>query len=440
MSLAAPSPDRPLHSRRNVELGLLILALIAGVGAYALVGLGKEEAVPPGVAGFGMLLAGGYAGAHLAVRRFAPRADPVLLPVAALLTGIGFAVIYGLRPDLASAQTGWLLFALALFVATLVLIRDHRTLDAYTYTIGLLGIGLLLLPIVPGIGQEIRGARLWVDLGPIRFQPAEIGKVLVVVFLASYLNARKELLAVTTRRIGPIGLPEPKHLAPLVLAWGIALLVLFLERDLGSSVLFFGLFVVILWAATARGAYLGLGAILFGVGSFLAYGAFAHVQDRVTVWLNALDPRFIQDEGFQLAQSVFALGTGGIAGTGLGQGHPEFIPDAHTDFVFSAVGEELGLLGAMVILLLFTLIVTRALRTALARPESDGFGRLLATGLATILALQTFVIIGGVTRLIPLTGITLPFVSYGGSSLVANFVLLALLIRVSAARSPEGGP
>ncbi|MGH9168825.1 MAG: FtsW/RodA/SpoVE family cell cycle protein, partial [Acidimicrobiia bacterium] len=302
--------------------------------------------------------------------------------------------------------------------------------DQFTYTIGLLGIVMLLLPLAPGIGRTVRGARLWVGIGPLQFQPAEIGKVLIVIFLASYLNARKELLAVATRRLGPIALPEPRHLAPLLVAWGLSLVILFLEKDLGSSLLFFGMFVVMLWVATGRGAYVVLGVLLFAVGAFLGFTMFAHVQDRVEIWLNVFDPQLIQDEAYQLAQSLFAMGTGGIAGTGLGQGRPGIIPDAHTDMVFPAIGEELGLLGTMAILLLFVLLVFRGFRAAVR--SSDGFGQLLATGLSTILALQTFVIIAGVTRLIPLTGITLPFVSYGGSSLVANFVLLALLIRVSA--------
>lgn len=436
--MSSPALEPDARARRNTELGLLILAVLLAVGAYALVGLGLEGRVPAGVAGYGLLLAAGYVGAHLVVRYLAPHADPVFLPAATLLTGLGFAVIWRLDQDLAVAQTSWLLLGLLLFAATLFVIRDHRQLDAYTYTIGLLGIALLLLPILPGIGQEVRGARLWVDLGPLRFQPAEIGKVLIVIFLASYLNARKELLAVATRRLGPIALPEPKHLAPLLLAWGLSLMILFLQKDLGSSLLFFGLFVVMLWVATARGAYLLMGLLLFSAGSFLAYQTFGHVQDRVTIWLNALDPQYLQAESFQVAQSLFALGTGGIAGTGLGQGHPDFIPDAHTDFVFSAVGEELGLLGSTALLMLFVILVARGFRAAVARSDADGFGQLLAAGLATILALQSFVIIGGVTRLIPLTGITLPFVSYGGSSLVANFVLLALLIRVSATASREG--
>jgi cell division protein FtsW (lipid II flippase) len=430
---AAPRPDPRI--RRNTELGLLILAVLLALGAYALVGLGKEERVPSGVVGYGVLLAGGYLLAHLVVRRFAPHADPLFLPTAGLLAGLGFAVVYRLDPERAAAQASWLIFGLALFVVTLIAIRDHRQLDAYTYTIGLLGVLLLLLPLAPGIGTEIRGARVWVKLGSLQFQPAEIAKVLIVVFAASYLSARRQLLAVATRRLGPIALPEPRHLGPILVAWGVSLAVLFFEKDLGSSLLFFGLVVVMLWVATARGAYLALGGLLFAAGALFAYRSFDHVQDRVAVWLGALDPQFIQDEGYQIAQSLFAMATGGIAGVGLGLGRPQDIPDAPTDFVFAAIGEELGLLGTMAVLLLFVILVARGVRAALAR--SDDFGRLLAVGLTTILALQTFVIVGGVTRLIPLTGVTLPFVSYGGSSLVANFVLLALLVRVSSVSGQE---
>jgi cell division protein FtsW (lipid II flippase) len=418
------------RARRNAELALLVLANVIAVGAYALVGLGLDGEIPVDLTGYGLILAAAYLAAHVVVRRLAPAADPVFLPAAVLLTGLGFAAIYRLNPDLAGAQTLWLLLGIALFALTLAVVRDHRQLDQYTYTIGLLGLLMLLLPLAPMIGRTVRGARLWVGIGPLQFQPAEIGKVLLVIFLASYLNARKELLAVATRRLGPIALPDPRHLAPLLVAWGVSLVVLFLQRDLGSSLLFFGIVVVMLWVATGRGAYLALGLVLFAAGAFAGYTMFDHVQDRVAVWLNVFDPKMIQVEGYQLAQSLFSLATGGISGTGLGQGHPEFIPDAHTDFVFSAIGEELGLLGATALLLLFVLLIFRGFRAAVRSP--DGFGQLLATGLSTVLALQTFVIVGGVTRLIPLTGITLPFVSYGGSSLVANFVLLALLIRVSA--------
>jgi cell division protein FtsW (lipid II flippase) len=253
---------------------------------------------------------------------------------------------------------------------------------------------------------------------------------MIVIFLASYLAARKELLAVATRRLGPIRLPEPRYLGPLLVAWMVSLVVLFIEKDMGSSLLFFGIFVVMLWAATGRASYLALGLVLFVLGAILGYLAFAHVQDRVLIWLHALSPKYIDNKGYQLAQSEFAMATGGIGGTGLGQGHPGLIPFASTDFIFSAIGEELGLFGAVGILLLYVALVTRGFRAALAR--EDAFGKLLATGLTSALALQTFIIVGGVTRLIPLTGITLPFVSYGGSSLVANFVLLALLIRISS--------
>lgn len=437
MSAAAAPRMNPSRARRNTELGLLILAVSLALGAYALVGLGKEEKVPTGVAGYGALLAGGYLFAHLVVRRFAPDADPIFLPTAGLLAGLGFAVVYRLDPERAAAQASWLVFGLALFALTLIAIRDHRQLDAYTYTIGLIGVLLLLLPLAPGVGTEIRGARVWVKLGTLQFQPAEIAKVLIVVFAASYLSARRQLLAVATRRLGPIALPEPRHLGPILVAWGVSLAVLFFEKDLGSSMLFFGLVVVMLWVATGRGAYLALGGLLFAAGALFAYRSFEHVRDRVAVWLGALDPEFIQDEGFQIAQSLFAMATGGIAGVGLGLGRPQDIPDAPTDFVFAAIGEELGLLGTMAVLLLFVILVGRGFRTALAR--SDDFGRLLAVGLSTILALQTFVIVGGVTRLIPLTGVTLPFVSYGGSSLVANFVLLALLVRVSSGTRSEAG-
>jgi cell division protein FtsW (lipid II flippase) len=437
MSAAAAPRMDPSRARRNTELGLLILAVSLALGAYALVGLGKEERVPTGVAGYGALLAGGYLFAHLVVRRFAPDADPIFLPTAGLLAGLGFAVVYRLDPERAAAQASWLVFGLALFALTLIAIRDHRQLDAYTYTIGLIGVLLLLLPLAPGVGTEIRGARVWVKLGALQFQPAEIAKVLIVVFAASYLSARRQLLAVATRRLGPIALPEPRHLGPILVAWGVSLAVLFFEKDLGSSLLFFGLVVVMLWVATGRGAYLALGGLLFAAGALFAYRSFEHVRDRVAVWLGALDPEFIQDEGFQIAQSLFAMATGGIAGVGLGLGRPQDIPDAPTDFVFAAIGEELGLLGTMAVLLLFVILVGRGYRTALAR--SDDFGRLLAVGLSTILALQTFVIVGGVTRLIPLTGVTLPFVSYGGSSLVANFVLLALLVRVSSGTRSEAG-
>ena len=432
------APQRAVRASR--QLWLTLVAIVLVVGAYVLVTLGQTGKTPADVRAFVAIIGASYIVATLVVMRRARTADPSLLPTAAVLAGLGYAMIYRIDQDQAAAQFGWLLLGLGLFVLTLFLVRDHRALDAYTYTIGLAGLVLLLLPIVPGLGRTINGARLWIKLGPLTFQPAELAKVLIVVFLASYLNARRGLLAVTTRRLGPFRLPEPKYLAPLVIAWAVSLAVLFLEKDLGSSLLFFGIFVVMLWAATGRPAYLVIGLLLFAVGAYVGYLAFAHVQLRVNVWLHALDPARVFDQGYgQLAQSMFALGTGGIGGTGLGRGNPGLIPYAQTDFIFAALGEELGLFGSTAILLCYVVLVGRGLKAAIVR--EDGFSKLLAMGLATVIALQTFVIVAGVTRIIPLTGITLPFVSYGGSSLVANFILLALLVRVSAGSpaTPPGG-
>ena len=287
---------------------------------------------------------------------------------------------------------------------------------------------LLFLPIVPGIGYSINGAQLWAHFGPVSFQPAEFGKILIVIFLASYLSSKRELLAAGS---GRLGMPRAKDLGPLLLAWGASLAVLFLEKDLGASLLFFGVFVVMVWMASGRAGYLVVGAILFVAGAVLAYVALNHVQLRVEYWLHALNPATVHDIGYgQLAQGWFALASGGLVGTGLGQGSPTLIPYVGSDFIFAAFGEELGMVGAAGLLLLYLVLIGRGLRIGIER--SDVFGKLLATGLTTVIALQTFAIVGGVTRLIPLTGVPLPLVSYGGSSRVATFVMLALLVRISA--------
>jgi cell division protein FtsW (lipid II flippase) len=418
-------------------LAFTLLALTIGLGAYVLTGLGKRGQVPTTIALYGSIFLIGHLAAWFTIRRTAPAADPALFPTAAVLVGLGFAMIFRLSGDLAAEQATWIALGLAAFCATLAVVRDHRQLDAFTYTIGLAGIVLLLLPIVPGIGREINGARLWVRLGPIGFQPSEIGKVLLVVFLASYLTQKRELLRVATWRLGPLRLPPAKHLMPVLVAWGTSLAILFLQRDLGASLLYFGIFVVMLWVATGRFAYLSIGGVLFALGAWLGYRAFEHVQLRVDVWLHALDPDKVFGQGYgQLAQAWFGMGTGGLVGTGLGRGSPGLIPFAATDFIFAAIGEELGMLGTVAVLLLYVTLVGKGLRAALAC--ADPFGRLLAAGLAASVALQTFVIVGGITRVIPLTGVTLPFVSYGGSSLISNFVLLALLVRVDAGPAPTG--
>jgi cell division protein FtsW (lipid II flippase) len=415
----------------GAQIGFTLLALIIAIGAYVLAGYGKRNQLPATFGAYAATFVGGYVGALVVVRRLAPRTDPALFPIAGVLVGLGFAMIFRLSGGLAAEQATWILVGLLAFAATLIVVRDVRMLDAYTYTIGLLGLILLLLPTVPGIGRTINGARLWVQLGPIGFQPAEIGKVLIVIFLASYLNQKRELLRVATSRIGPLRLPPAKHLGPVLVAWGASLAILFVQRDLGASLLYFGIFVVMLWVATGRLAYLVIGFLLFAAGAYLGWSLFDHVQLRVDVWLNALDPDRVFDQGFgQLAQAQFAMATGGVVGTGLGLGSPGLIPFAATDFIFAAIGEELGLLGTTGVLLLYLVLVGKGLRIGTA--ATDGFSKLLAVGLATLIALQAFVIVGGVTRVIPLTGVTLPFVSYGGSSLVSNFVLLGLLVRISS--------
>ncbi|MFL5799736.1 MAG: FtsW/RodA/SpoVE family cell cycle protein [Actinomycetota bacterium] len=432
------------RTRSGAQLALTILAMVLAVAAIVLVKLGLAGKAGPKVVYFVVLFAVGYLVGYLLIRRLAPGAEPSFFPVAGMLVGMGFAMIYRLDASLAIDQAWWLLISLVAFALTLWLVRDHRQLDGFTYTIGLLGVVLLLLPIVPGLGATINGASVWISLGPFSFQPAELGKILIAIFLASYLNSKKEMLQMAPRRLGPFHLPQAKDLGPVLLAWGVAMAVLFFEQDLGQSLLYFGIFVVMLWVATARPVYLLVGAVLFAAGALFAYVTVGHVQERVHVWLNATSDRpCAPDEtgkcvftgGYQLAQAEFAMATGGIGGSGLGEGSPGIIPEAPTDFIFAAIGEELGMIGTVGVLLLFAVLVGKGLKVAVE--QQDGFGKLLAAGLTAILGIQAFIIVGGVTRVIPLTGVTLPFVSYGGSSLLSNFVLLALLVRISAGPSPR---
>ena len=422
---------------RNRELSLLILALLLGCGAVALAALARSANAIDGALPLMVLLTVFYIGAHLMMRRFAAQADPLLLPLAAVLNSLGVAAIYRLSPEkLGPTQVTWTLVGLGCFVATLLIIRDYRILARYKYILGFIGVGLLLLPMTP-LGRTINGARLWVQFGSFRFQPGELAKVCLVIFIAAYLADRKELLAIASRRIGNLHFPDIKHFGPLLVMWGLSLCVMFFEKDLGSSLLFFSIFLVMLYVATARLSYVGVGSMLFVVGAYFGYNSFSHVKSRVQVWLDVFNPRFIQDEGYQLSQSLFAMATGGLFGTGLGRGRPDLIPEAETDFIFSVIGEELGLLGTAGVLVCFMLIVARGLRASL-RTEDD-FGQLLAAGLIAIFAIQTIIIIGGVTRALPLTGITLPFMSYGGSSLLSNFILIGLLVRIShqSATTPD---
>jgi cell division protein FtsW (lipid II flippase) len=416
--------------RRNNELSLLILAFILGSGALALVALARNADKLRGAVPFMVVLVVGYVIAHIVMRKFASQADPVLLPLAAVLNVLGIAAIYRLDPTgVGPTQVTWTCVGLVFFIGTLVLLKDYRVLSSYKYILGIIGIGLLLLPLAPGIGRTINGARLWVGAGGFSFQPGELAKILLVIFFAAYLAERKELLSIASRKVLMFHVPDLKHFGPLLVMWAVSLAVMFFEKDLGSSLLFFSIFMVMLYIATARAVYVGFGMLLFAVGSFIGYETFAHVQQRVLVWRDVFNERFINDEGYQLAQSLFALATGGLFGTGLGQGRPDIIPAAETDFIFSVLGEELGLMGTAAILLCFLLLIARGLKIAMN--TRDEFGQLLAAGLITILGIQTIIILGGVTRLLPLTGITLPFMSYGGSSLISNFILIAVLARVS---------
>jgi peptidoglycan glycosyltransferase len=419
--------------RRNTELGLILLGTLVTVGAYLLASLARDATIPANIGPFLGVVLGLQLAAHFAIRKLAPEADGTLIPIAGLLNGIGYVFIVRIdeaknHPQgLAGLQSAWAVVGIIAFIGTLLLVRRVRDLERYRWTIGGLGIVILLLPLVPGIGRQINGARIWVGIGPASFQPGEFAKILLALFFASYLVEKRELLAVSHFRLGPIALPDLKHLGPVLLAWGVSLVVMISEKDLGSSMLFFALFVALLWVATERASYLLVGVVLFAGGAILANHEFTHVQDRVAIWLDPWeDPK---DDGFQIVESQFAFAAGGVSGTGINLGSPTRIPYAETDFIFAAIGEELGLVGATAILIAYLLMIGAGLRTALR--TTVPFERLLATGLTVLLGVQSFIIIAGVTRVLPLTGVTLPFVSYGGSSLIANYVLLALLLRIS---------
>jgi len=439
-------------TRRATELLLLVFALALSLGAYTAVGLAIDGQVPSGVLGYGAGLGALFLAAHLVVRWVAPYADPLIVPCVALLNGLGlvmvrrldFAEAANVRLGNASAaradaplQLIWTALGIGLFVAVLVLLRDHVRLARYSYTCGALGIALLLLPNLPVLGRTINGARLWIRVGPLQVQPSEVAKLALMIFFASYLVSKRDVLSLASRRVVGLDLPRARDLGPVLVAWAASLLVLVFEKDLGSSLLFFGIFIVMLYVATERTSWLLIGLGLFAAGAYTAYRLFGHVRLRVDIWLHPFsDP---DDAGYQLVQSLFGFGTGGLTGTGLGQGSPDKVPFAKTDFILAAFGEEMGLVGVMALLLLFAVVVERGMRAALGC--RDSFGKLLAVGLSFSLALQVFVIAGGVTGLIPLTGVTLPWLSYGGSSVVSNWVLVALLLRISdAARRPLPSP
>ncbi len=424
---------------RTAEAALLAAAAVLAAFGVGLVNLAGTSGIDAQVALTFVVFAAAFGAIHAAVRLWAPGAAPYLFPLAAMLTAVGATVVYRIDPLLGSAQRWWLLVAAGVAVGVLFLLREGgvAVLRRYRYLLLSAALLLLLLPLLPaGLplrGAVVNGSRLWVRLDlplvarDLSFQPGEVAKVLLVVFLASYLAERHGSLRVMTRRLGPVHVPEPRQLVPLLAAGGFAFAVLVYQRDLGASLLLFGLFVTMLYAATGRHSYLAAGGLFVIVGGFTAYRLFGHVRVRVTAWVDPFAD--FLGTGYQVAQSLFALGSGSLTGSGLGVGRPDLIPAAATDFVFAAVAEETGLAGAVAVVAAFALLIAAGLGIALR--ARDLFRKLLAAGLALTLAIQTLLILAGVLRLFPVTGITLPFMSYGGSSLVANMAILALLARVS---------
>ncbi|MEU3426729.1 FtsW/RodA/SpoVE family cell cycle protein [Streptomyces gardneri] len=435
----APPPGVRLPKRRGVELSLLVCAVLISVSGYAAVGLARSGAVPPDAARYGAGLGLLALVAHLAVRFRAPYADPLLLPIAVLLNGLGLVLIYRLdletpNDQAAATQLVWSTLGVALFIVVVLLLRDHRTLQGYAYVSVAAALGLMILPI---FFPAVNGAKIWIRIGGLSFQPGEFAKILLAVFFAAYLSANRNALAYTGRRIWKFQFPTGRALGPIVAIWLLSVGVLVLERDLGTSLLFFGLFVIMLYVATGRTGWIAVGLVLASAGAFLVGSLEPHVHSRVEDWLDPFASIRAGEGPGQLAQSLFAFAAGGMLGTGLGLGHSVLIGFAvKSDFILATAGEELGLVGLTALFLLYALLVARGYRAGLSL--RDPFGRLLAIGLASIVALQVFVIAGGVMGLIPLTGMAMPFLAQGGSSVVTNWVIVALLIRVSdSARAPQ---
>ncbi|WP_432134088.1 FtsW/RodA/SpoVE family cell cycle protein [Streptomyces sp. bgisy154] len=436
-----PAPVVRLPRRRGVELALIVVAVLLSVCGYCAVGLARQGAVPPGAAGYGAGLGVLALLAHLAVRWRAPYADPLPLPIGVLLNGIGLVLIYRLDLETpgdraAPAQLVWSTLGVGLFIVVVAALRDHRVLQRYAYVCVAAALVLLTLPV---LFPAVNGARIWIRLGGFSIQPGEFAKVLLAVFFAAYLAANRTALAYAGRRIWYMQLPTGRVLGPIVAIWLLSVGVLVLERDLGTSLLFFGLFVVMLYVATGRTGWIAVGLLLAAFGAVAVSWLEPHVHGRVEVWRQPLASIEAGEGPNQLAQSLFSFSAGGMLGTGLGRGHSILIGfAAKSDFILATAGEELGLAGLSALFVLYALLVERGYRAGLA--VRDPFGRLLTVGLASIVALQVFVIAGGVTGLIPLTGMAMPFLAQGGSSLVTNWTIVALLIRVShsARRNYDG--
>ncbi|MDN6328707.1 MAG: FtsW/RodA/SpoVE family cell cycle protein [Brachybacterium sp.] len=430
--------------RRLAQSLLLSFAVITGVGAYALVGLGRFHELPANLLEYGIGAAVLALVLQLAVMWRAPYADPVILPLVVLLNLLGIAMIdsvhaanqiYGIRSSAsADRQMLWAVLGVLLCVAVLVMLKDHRRLRRFTWISAVAGAVLLLLPLAPVIGSARNGSKIWISLAGYSFQPAELAKIAFAIFFAGYLVSRRDTLALAGPKVLGIHLPRWSDFGPILVAWGFAMAVLVFQTDLGTSLMFFGLFVAMLYVATDRLSWLVIGAVMFLPPAIFAATQMGHVRTRLTCWLDPLSSaNYSACE--QISQGLFGLANGGITGAGLGEGRPDVVPHAESDFIFASFAEELGMVGAFALLLLYLLLVQRALRAAVG--ISDGFGTLLAGGLGFVMALQVFVVVGGVTRVIPLTGLTLPFLAAGGSSLVCNWIIAGILVRLSdAARRP----
>ena len=422
-------------SARNRELlGLIPAALLVTAGFTAIF-IQQDDLLSNVSLTYGLMFLGLCFGAHVILRFTLPYADPYLFPLVAILASYGIVMIYRIDEDLARDQATWFVVGLIVFAATIIFLRDYRVLEQYRYTIALVGIGLLLLPRVPGIGAQVNGAYLGVKLGPVTFQPAELAKIAMIVFLASYLRDTRQVLMEGVRL---------KHLGPLLVVWGASMVLLVFIRDLGSSLMFFGGFLALLYVATNKLSFVGIGFAMFAAGAWFFSSTVGHVGDRIDAWQHPFDPALYDKVGgsYQIAQGLFAQADGGLFGTGFGQAlltlpnGSRILPAAQTDLIYALITNETGLFGAAALIGIYLFIVERGFKTAML--AQDSFSKLLATGLTAVFAIQVFVIVGGVTKLIPLTGVTLPFVSYGGSSIVANFILLALLLTVSnRARAPQ---
>ncbi|MBD8021697.1 FtsW/RodA/SpoVE family cell cycle protein [Brevibacterium gallinarum] len=432
---------RSPQALRISELLLTALAVVISAGAYALVGLGSEQTVPANVYQYAGWLAALALALHLIVWWRARYADPVLVPLAVLLNGLGLAMIYridvaktaaGRESNAAVSQLIWMTLGIILCALVIAFLRDHRMLRRYTYLTGLAALVLLMLPLVPGLGKTINGARIWIGIGGMSFQPGEIAKICLAIFFAGYLVSFRDQLVLAGPKFLGMQFPRPRDLGPIIIAWIASVGILVLQRDLGTSLLFFGLFVAVLYVGTGKKAWIFLGLGMFTAGALIASRIFSHVQQRLDGWLDALNPDMYNREiggSYQLVQGLFGMAKGGLTGAGLGNGRPHIVPYAESDFIYASLGEELGLVGMFAILLLYVVLFERGMK--IAQQLRDGFGTLLATGLSFTIALQCFIVIGGVTRLIPLTGLTTPFLAYGGSSLIANWIIIGLMLRMS---------